>query len=204
MKSLRSYFDDLAAMVRARPDSDEEQRGGFLSGHYTAGQIKMSSPANDEVEYKNLRGSLGRRIAAESGWAGRVIIPDWRSEEAKIGTIESTGEHKGEIYGGIYPGDNKPIWFSEEPKPMSHYDAVALKDRALPTSEQGKYIETIKGKGALKDIFARHSDSSSLGGYFWLAEHGNLTARHQQFNDGSQDYYGTDRLYPLPVLSVRR
>src|SRR5580698_10290178 len=29
----------------------------------------------------------------------------------EIGAIESTGEHKGEIYGGIYPADDKPIWF---------------------------------------------------------------------------------------------
>ena len=42
----------------------------------------------------------------------------------EIGAIESAGEHKGEIYGGIYPADNKPIWFSAAPKLMDHYDAA--------------------------------------------------------------------------------
>jgi hypothetical protein len=122
----------------------------------------------------------------------------------EIGAIESTGEHKGEIYGGIFP-DGKPGWILEEPKPLTHYDACELKGRALPTSEEGKYIDTVKGKGALKDIFARHSDSSSSAGFFWLAEHGFNIARYQQFSDGSQYYnYFNYRNIHLPVLSVRR
>ena len=89
---------------------------------------------------------------------------------------------------------------------MTHYDAVELKGRALPTSEEGKYINTIKDKGDLKDIFARHSDSSSCAGFFWLAEHydGYYGARFQQFSDGSQSNYGYGRNGRLPVLSVRR
>ena len=121
----------------------------------------------------------------------------------EIGAIESTGEHKGQIYGGIYPADNKPIWFSEEPEPMTHYDAVKLKGRALPTRKEGKYIDTIKDKGALKDIFARHSDSSSSAGFFWLAGHFGNGARYQRFSDGFQSY-NLDRNDHLPVLSVRR
>jgi hypothetical protein len=120
----------------------------------------------------------------------------------EIGDIESAGEHKGEIYGGIFP-DGKPGWILEEPKPMTHYDAVKLKGRALPTREQGKYIDTIKDKGGLKDIFARHSDSSSSAGFFWLAEHDYVFARSQQFSGGTPyDYYV--RNYELPVLAVRR
>src|ERR1039458_1444835 len=88
----------------------------------------------------------------------------------ETGYIERDGDHKGEVYGGVFP-DGKPGWISEEPKPMSHYAAVKLKGRALPTSEEGKYIDTIKGKGDLKDIFARHSDGAATAGYFWLAEH---------------------------------
>jgi hypothetical protein len=124
----------------------------------------------------------------------------------EIGVREREGDHKGEIYGGIFPGDNKPIWFAEEPKPMNHYDAVELKGRALPTSAQGKYIDTIKDKGALKDIFARHSAGSSSAGYFWLAEHDMYDARYQQFSVGSQkdDSVFGYRSHPLPVLSVRR
>src|ERR1035437_5425885 len=105
----------------------------------------------------------------------------------EIGGIESTGVHKGEIYGGIFP-DGKAGWISEEPNPMSHHDAVKLKGRALPTSEEGKYIDTIKGKGDLKDIFARHSDDSSTAGYFWLAEHDGFDTRYQQFSDGHQSF----------------
>ena len=126
----------------------------------------------------------------------------------EIGAIESTGEHKGEIYGGIFPADNKPIWILEEPEPMTHYDAVELKGRALPTSKEGKYIDTIKDNGTLKDIFARHSDSSSSAGYFWLAEHGSSDARFQQFSDGRQinNHYDNydGRTACLSVLSVRR
>jgi predicted transcriptional regulator len=138
---------------------------------------------------------------------GRRFTSDEMKQRVKsapeIGAIESTGEHKGEIYGGIFP-DGKPGWISEEPNPMSHYAAEKLKDRALPTSEEGKYIDTIKGKGALKDIFARHSDSSSSAGFFWLAEPSSSSARCQQFSDGSQ-YYDTDLWdFRLPVLSVRR
>ena len=58
----------------------------------------------------------------------------------EIGAIESTGEHKGEIYGGIYPADNKPIWFSAAPKLMDHYAAAAwAKEQggSLPTRAQG-------------------------------------------------------------------
>jgi len=127
----------------------------------------------------------------------------------EIGAIESSGDHKGKIYGGLWPeeygGDNKPIWISEEPEPMSHYDAVELKGRALPTRDQGKYINTIKDKGALKDIFARHSDGSSFAGYFWLAGRTDYgIARSQQFSDGSQqrNFYYRDN--HLPVLSVIR
>ena len=56
----------------------------------------------------------------------------------EIGAIETMGEHKGEIYGGIFP-DGKPGWILEEPKPMTHYDPVELKGRALPTTEEGIY-----------------------------------------------------------------
>jgi hypothetical protein len=90
---------------------------------------------------------------------------------------------------------------------MDHFNAASWATEqggALPTSKQGEYIDTIKGKADLKDIFARHSDGSSTAGYFWLAEHnGDYFARYQQFSDGGQfNYYGRDS--ELPVLSVFR
>jgi hypothetical protein len=124
----------------------------------------------------------------------------------EIGVRDRDGAHKGQIYGGVFP-DGKPGWISEEPNPMSHFDAVKLKGRALPTGKEGKYIDTIKDKGELKKIFDRHSDGSSSAGYFWLAEHGDYdlhNARYQQFSSGSQSHdYGL-RGMELPVLSVRR
>jgi hypothetical protein len=68
----------------------------------------------------------------------------------EIGAIESAGDHKGEIYGGIYPADNKPIWFSVTPKLMAHYNATAWAEEqggSLPTRKQGDYLTTLKGKG---------------------------------------------------------
>ena len=85
----------------------------------------------------------------------------------EIGAIESTGEHKGEIYGGIYPADKKPIWFSAAPKLMDHYKAAAWATEqggALPTRKQGDYLTTLKGKGgALTELFNRGtSDRKSV------------------------------------------
>jgi hypothetical protein len=125
----------------------------------------------------------------------------------EIGVIESTGDHNGEIYGGIYPADNKPIWFSAAPKAMDHYKAAAWAEEqggALPTRKQGDYLTTLKGKGgALTELFKR--GGSFPAGYVWLAEpHPNTSnvAWCQRLSDGDQDI--TNRLYELPVLSVRR
>ena len=133
----------------------------------------------------------------------------------EIGAVAPAGDaHAGFIYGGILPSDKKPIWFSvarkwfsAAPKLMDHYKAATWAEGqggSLPTSEEGKYIDTIKDKGALKDIFARHSDGSSSAGYFWLAEHNYGGAGYQQFSDGNQYYNGSTGFHYLPVLSVRR
>jgi len=125
----------------------------------------------------------------------------------EIGTIESRGEHKGEIYGGIYPADNKPLWFSGATKAMDHYRAAAWAEGqggSLPTRMQGDYLTALKGKGGpFTEIFNR--GSSFPAGSIWLAE--SLTndgdyAWCQRLSDGAQDY--TDRDVEMPVLSVRR
>jgi hypothetical protein len=79
-----------------------------------------------------------------------------------------------------------------------------LKGRALPTIKEGKYIDTIKDKGALKDIFARHSDSSSPAGYVWLAEPSTISSINawcQEVRSGGRSAYY--RGFELAVLSVR-
>jgi hypothetical protein len=125
----------------------------------------------------------------------------------EIGAIESTGEHKGEIYGGIYPADNKPIWFQAAPKVMDHYKAAAWAEGqggSLPTRKQGDYLTTLKGKGgAFTEIFNR--GGSFPAGYVWLAEpytDDRVNAWCQRLSDGDQD--GSYRGHELPVLSVFR
>ena len=121
----------------------------------------------------------------------------------EIGAVESTGEHKGEIYGGVFP-DGKPGWILEEPKPMSHYHAVKLKGRALPTRKQGDYIDSIKDKGgALTELFNR--GTSFPAGYVWLAEPFTGYRDYawcQRLSVGVQDV--NHRFNELPVLCVRR
>ena len=126
----------------------------------------------------------------------------------EIGAIESTGEHKGEIYGGIYPADNKPIWFSAAPKVMDHYAAAAwAKEQggALPTRKQGDYLTTLKGKGgAFTEIFNR--GNSFPAGFVWLAEpYSNYSyyAWCQRLSDGAQGNRYL-RNVELPVLCVVR
>jgi hypothetical protein len=125
----------------------------------------------------------------------------------EIGAIESAGEHKGEIYGGIYPADKKPIWFSAAPKVMDHYKAAAWAEGqggSLPTRKQGDYLTTLKGQGgAFTEIFNR--GGSFPAGYVWLEEpNANFrdNAWCQRLSDGDQ--YGDYRDNELPVLSVRR
>jgi len=129
----------------------------------------------------------------------------------EIGVIERTGEHKGEIYGGIWSkkfgGDNKPIWFSASPKLMDHYAAAAWaqgQGGSLPTRKQGDYLTTLKSKsGAFTEIFNR--GNSFPVGYVWLAEpnaNGRLLAWCQRLSDGAQSNH--HRNVELPVLSVRR
>jgi hypothetical protein len=180
--SLGEDFGDVAVKVngvRVEVHSDGSILA-YTNGRvdaYTNGPVQVHPAANDATEAQTTH---------------------------ETGYIERNGDHKGEIYGGIFP-DGKAGWISEEPNPMSHYDAVKLKGRALPTSEEGKYIDTIKGKGDLKDIFARHSDGSSTAGYFWLAEHNYSNARYQQFSDGHQHFDNFfNRNNDLSVLSVRR
>ena len=125
----------------------------------------------------------------------------------KVGAIEISGDHKGEIYGGIYPADNKPIWFSAAPKVMDHYKAAAWaqgQGGSLPTRKQGDYLTTLKGKGgAFTELFNR--GGSFPAGYVWLAEpvtNFRFDAWCQRLSDGDQ--HNGNRFNELPVLSVRR
>ena len=144
--------------------------------------------------------------------AMRTAANDTAAKAAhEIGAIETTGEHKGEIYGGIwtkeYGGDNKPIWFSAASRPMVHYAAAAwAKEQggSLPTRKQGDYLTTLKGKGgAFTEIFNR--GNSYPAGYVWLAEPYAILGYHawcQEVRSGDQSIL--HRNGELPVLSVRR
>ncbi len=124
----------------------------------------------------------------------------------EIGAIEEAGEHKGEIYGGIYPRDNKPIWFSEAPNFLDHWRAAGwakARGGSLPTMDQGDYLMTLQNKGVFTGIFNR--GGSFPVGYIWLAEPSNIyvsAARNQRLSDGVQRESNRDRY--LQVLCVRR
>jgi hypothetical protein len=125
----------------------------------------------------------------------------------EIGAIALAGEHKGEIYGGILPSDNKPIWFLTAPKSMNHFNAASWATEqggGLPTRKQGDYLTTLKGKGgAFTELFNR--GSSFPAGFVWLAEPdpGNRgNAWCQRLSDGDQDSYR--RFNEVPFLCVRR
>ena len=136
--------------------------------------------------------------------ATQTTIPKATPE---IGAIESAGEHKGEIYGGFYPADNKPIWFLTAPKLMDHYKAAAWaqgQGGSLPTRKQGDYLTTLKGKGgAFTEIFNR--GNSFPAGYVWLAEPSTNVRNYawcQMLSDGDQTSFY--RYNELPVLCVVR
>jgi hypothetical protein len=125
----------------------------------------------------------------------------------EIGAVALAGDHKGEIYGGILPSDNKPIWFLAAPKSMDHFNAASWATKqggALPTRAQGDYLTTLKGKGgAFTESFNR--GGSFPAGYVWLAEpftYSGNSSWCQRLSDGDQYYY--HRGYELPVLCVRR
>src|ERR1017187_2723542 len=108
------------------------------------------------------------------------------------GAVERDGDHKGEIYGGIYPADNKPIWFLAAPKSMDHFNAASWATEqggALPTRNQGDYLTTLKGRGgAFTELFNR--GGSFPAGYVWLAEpdtYDRYDAWCQRLSDGDQN-----------------
>jgi hypothetical protein len=157
-----------------------EFNAGGTADVYTNVPVTIHAPANDDAEPKATH---------------------------EIGTIESTGEHKGEIYGGIYPADNKPIWFLGAPRLMTHYKAAAwaaTQGGSLPTRKQGDYLTTLKDKGgAFTDIFNR--GGSFPAGYVWLAEPSTnfrVSVWCQRLSNGDQGI--NHRNNELPVLSVRR
>src|ERR1039458_4256227 len=140
--SLGEDFGDVA--VKVNGVRVEVHTDGSVDA-YTDGPVQVHPAANDASEAKTTH---------------------------EIGTVEKTGEHKGEIYGGIYPADHNPIWFLEARKLMDHYKAAAWAEGqggSLPTRKQGDYLTTLKGKGgAFTEIFNR--GSSFPAGYVWLAE----------------------------------
>jgi hypothetical protein len=162
---------------------------------YTNASVRVYAPANDSLVVPPIAsGDVSRSLPAKA--------------THEIGAIENTGEHKGEIYGGIYPADNKPIWFLAAPKVMDHYKAAAWaqgQGGALPTRKQGDYLTTLKGKGgAFTETFNRGNSFPT--GYVWLAEtftDGRNFAWCQRLSDGDQNL-SFHRNYGLPVLCVLR
>ena len=85
--SLGDGFGEVA--VKANGTRIELHADGSLDV-YTAGAVKVHPAANDTAA---------------------------KAATHEIGAVERDGDHKGEIYGGIFPkaygGDDKPMWLSE-------------------------------------------------------------------------------------------
>jgi len=161
---------------------------------YTAGAVKVHPAANDGLFVPPIASSDASQLLRAKA-------------TLEIGAVALAGDHRGEIYGGILPGDNKPIWFLAAPKSMDHFNAASWAGQqggALPTREQGNYLTTLEGKGgAFTELFNR--GGSFPAGYVWLAEPdtnygGNAWC--QRLSDGAQGY--DFRLNELPVLCVIR
>jgi hypothetical protein len=108
--------------------------------------------------------------AFHAGATVESLLGEAQESTSQIGDIEPEGPHKGEVYGGIFPGDNKPIWFSAAHKLMNHYNAAAWATEqggALPTREQGDYLMTLKGKGGAFSIAATHLPADSTDSSGW-------------------------------------
>jgi len=184
------------------------ERGGFRVEFNAEGVTVKAGGTNITVDKT---GKVAMQTAANDVSKATHEIPLRERSGGQVGDIERDGDHKGEIYGGIwtkeYGGDNKPIWFSAAPKLMDHYKAAAWAEGqggSLPTRKQGDYLTTLKGKGgAFTEIFNR--GNSFPAGYVWLAEpitHDRLNAWCQRLSDGDQN--DTLRFGELPVLCVVR
>jgi hypothetical protein len=179
----------------------------------SGGKEKVQVVLSDDADVVVVRG--GTRVEFNGGGGidvyGDVHVmmhpPANDTAAPEIGAVALAGDHKGEIYGGIYPADKKPIWFSAAPKSMDHFNAASWATEqggALPTRKQGDYLTTLKDKGgAFTELFNR--GGSFPAGYVWLAEPGTGNrddAWCQRLGFGDQGVF--HRNLELPVLSVRR
>ena len=178
-------------------------------------RISISADFNTVVLYGATieRAADGHLVISASGMVITKPAPandsTATSATPQIGDKMPAGHpNAGWIYGGIYPADNKPIWFSAAPKSMDHFNAASWATEqggALPTRKQGDYLTTLKSKGAaFTELFNRGTLFPA--GSVWLAEpnptDGRTYARCQRLSDGDQFNYYRDN--ELPVLCVRR
>jgi hypothetical protein len=197
--SLGEGFGEVAlkvngATVEVHADGSVDAYTAGDVDAWTNASVRVHAAANDSLSVPPIASSdVSRFLRAKA--------------TLEIGAVESTGEHNGEIYGGILPSDNKPIWFLAAPKSMDHFNAASWATEqggALPTRKQGDYLTTLKGRGgAFTELFNR--GGSAPAGYVWLAApytfYSSL-AWCQRLSDGYQYY--DDRNIELPVLCVIR
>jgi hypothetical protein len=188
--------------VEVKAASGDAAKGAHISADFNT--VVLNGATIERAADGHLVISAPGTVITKPGPANDIAA---KAATHEIGSIESTGEHKGEIYGGIYPADNKPIWFSAAPKLMDHYKAAAWAEGqggSLPTRKQGDYLTTLKGKGgAFTEIFNR--GSAFPAGFVWLAEPGVSDRDYawcQRLSGGDQDIF--NRYDELPVLSVFR
>lgn len=124
-----------------------------------------------------------------------------------IGYVAPEGDpNAGYTYAGR--DENGPLWVSPyAPRNMNHDEASAWATEqggSLPTKQEGKHLDGVKDKGALRALF-NHSGSDP-DGCIWLAEINTFNKDYAWFQDLSNGYQGNHYLsnYKLPVLCVRR
>jgi hypothetical protein len=216
-KKVTAYTNDGVETKAASGEVPRAPEGALSKGAVPLsrdGVISISADFNTVVLNGATiqRAADGHLVISSSGTV--ITKPGPASDSAsraksapEIGDAEGNGDHKGEIYGGIYPADNKPIWFLTAPKSMDHFNAASWANEqggALPTRKQGDYLTTLKGKGdAFIELFNR--GGSFPAGYVWLAEPGTnnrLNAWCQRLSDGVQ--LNASRNDELPVLACFR
>src|ERR1017187_5910676 len=129
--SLGEGFGEVALKVNGA--TVKVHADGSVAAH-TAGDVDAWTNASVRVHPAANDGLFVPPIASSD--ASQLLRAKATHE---IGDVELAGDHKGEIYGGILPSDNKPIWFLAAPKSMDHFNAASWATEqggALPRSEE--------------------------------------------------------------------
>lgn len=146
---------------------------------------KAAKVAAEKAEQERLAEAAAKdRIPVKL--SAEFVKPASRAE-FQVGDVAPEGDaHAGYIYGGLAPGDDKPVWFAMAPGIREYFKAAAwAKDQGgdLPTAAQAQYLDSLRDKGAFKDLFKE--GSRGLITDFFLAK--------ENYGTPVQSFYHSDR-----------